>query len=119
MRFLKMASMASVVAAIALGGAAAPALAQTSDAPLSMTVRVAGLDLNSPQGAKEALRRIEDAAVAVCGAPSRITDLDSRAAYEPCRKSAVLGAVRALDRPALTQVAAAYAPVRPMMVAER
>ncbi len=101
--------------------AAAPVFAQShvpsADAPPSVKIVFADLDLNSREGAAAALRRIERAAVTVCGDEPDIRQLDRQAAFESCRREAVTGAVKSLDRPLVSRAAAAEP--APVMVATR
>ena len=118
MRFSNMTSIVSAFAVIALAGVAAPAFAQPEEVQMSVKVRVAGLDLNSSQGATIALNRISHAASNVCGGAPTFGELDRQAAFSSCRKAAIAGAVLTLNQPALNQLAA-VTPARPMMVAAR
>lgn len=71
-------------------------------------VSVVGLDLNTAQGAAVALDRIEAASRVVCGEQAGYRMPPSRASlFQDCRARTVRFAVQALDRPVLTQLAAA------------
>ncbi len=95
---------------------AAPALAE--DGALQSTkVSVVGLDMNSHEGAAKAMKRIQVAAVDVCGGQPDIRQLDQQAAFESCRRVAVNNAVKSVDQPLLNQVASATVP--PVFMAAR
>ncbi len=96
---------------------AAPAFAQEGDVLPSARVSRAGVDLASPEGAKMALARIEYAADDVCGGRPDSRALDRAPAFAKCRAAAVAGAVKSLDRPLLSRLAAG-AP-SPLVVAAR
>lgn len=86
----------AVIAALAF---AAPAFAMAAD-NLVMRPNLAGLDLNTPDGAKTAFSRISDAAEAACSAPitgSRLPTVDVA-----CKRDMVSQAVRQLHAPKLT-----------------
>jgi UrcA family protein len=94
---------ASLLATAGLA-AAAPALAQSDDAP-SIHVSYADLNLGSRDGAKAMIGRIDDAASRVCGGPPDMRLLDARAYYWACKGQAVERAVRQLDAPLVTAMA--------------
>jgi UrcA family protein len=93
------------LAAAATLSAAIPARAQISDAVPSVTVKYGDLDIGSPAGAQALLRRIEAAANTACGGAPDIRELSQWASFESCRRSAVAGAVVAVDSPMLTAMA--------------
>ncbi len=98
---------ATMTAAALVFGAAGVASAQstTAEAGSSMTVRLAGIDLASKDGAVFALHRIEAAADTVCGGEPAVREWTRHAAYDQCRAAAVKGAVAAVGRTTLSQVA--------------
>jgi len=109
----------AISAAIAVS---APAFAQDpafvqDGTSQSVKVSLAGLDLNSREGAAAALRRIDAAAASVCGDRPDAFDLPRWAQFERCRLTAVDGAVRTMNRPLLS-LAAGSEPA-PVMVASR
>jgi len=93
------------LAAAATLSCAAPVLAQTSDAVPSVLVKYRDLNIGSPAGARVLLKRIVAAANTACGGAPDIRELDQRATFEACRKSAVARAVVAVDSPMLTAMA--------------
>jgi len=84
---------------------AAPVLAQTSDAVPSVVVKYGDLNIRSPAGAQALLKRIKAAADTACGEAPDIRLLRQWASFEACRRSAVAGAVAAVDSPMLTATA--------------
>ena|SRR5579885_573204 len=93
------------LAAAATMTGAAPAVAQISDAVLSVSVKYRDLNLGSRAGAQVLLERIEAAAKTACGGPPDIRQLGQLASFEACRRSAVARAVVAVDSPTLTEMA--------------
>jgi len=65
-----------------------------------------GLDLTTPAGAHEFYKRLLVATDAVCGLADREDPL-RHAGWETCREKALAGAVRAVNRPLVTQLYAA------------
>jgi UrcA family protein len=97
---------AGVIAALSIAGSA---LAQTEDdpgAPRSVTVRYSDLNLSSEAGARAILARITDAASRACGGDVDLRMLERRALYYRCKAETVDRAVRALDAPLVTAMAA-------------
>ena len=94
--------MASAGLAIAV-----PAAAQSSssDAPISVHVSYADLNLGSREGAREMLGRIDDAADRACGGRPDPRVLDEIATYNSCKSQAVEHGVRSLDAPMVTAMA--------------
>jgi len=114
-------SIAAAAATLVLGVASVASAQAMNETAASVTIRVAGVDLSSPAGAKVALHRIETAADSVCGPRPDPRDLN-RTAYDQCRKAAVTDAVASLDSPFVTQLASARTPstqAPPMLVASR
>ena len=85
--------------------AAAPVAAQSPDDTVSVSVRYGDLDISRPAGAEIMLRRIENAAVEVCGGEPDQRDLGQRALFEKCRVSTIDRSVAALDAPMVTAAA--------------
>ena len=81
---------------------AAPAGAQTSEAPISISVQYADLNLNHAAGANMLLQRINSAAVRACGGAPDIRLPAQRSAFDQCRKAAVSQAVAEVNSPVLT-----------------
>jgi UrcA family protein len=73
--------------------------------PESTTVRVDDLNRRSEDGARELLRRIENAASKVCGEGFARRYMSARRAYRQCRDSTVLATV---DRLGDEHLSAAY-----------
>ena len=84
-----------IAAATALGFAA-PVHAQTVDAPVSVLVRFADLDIHHAPGAKILSGRLEVAATRACGGQPDIRELSQRAVFEKCRASTIDRALKAL-----------------------
>jgi UrcA family protein len=93
------------LAAAATLSCAAPVVAQTSDAVPRVLVKYGDLNIGSPAGAQALLERIEAAANTACGGAPDIRQLNQLASFEACRRSAVAGAVAAIDSPMLTATA--------------
>jgi UrcA family protein len=108
------------VRALALGlftgavlAAAAPAGAQTTEDPISVSVSYADLDIGHAAGAEVLLQRIKSAAVRACGGAPHKRALRQRAAFDDCRVTAISQAVAEVNSPALTELASSgVAPVR-------
>jgi len=97
---------AMTAAALVLGAAgAASAQSVAADNGPSMTVRLADIDLSSKDGALAAMHRIETAADTVCGGEPAVREWTRRASYDQCRSTAIKGAVAAVGRPVLSEVA--------------
>ena len=95
----------SLALAAATLAAAAPVAAQSLDDTVSISVRYGDLDLGRPAGAEIMLRRIDDAAVQVCGGKPDQRLLDQRAAFEKCRVSTIDRSVAALNAPMVSAAA--------------
>jgi UrcA family protein len=80
--------------------APSPAIAQ---AQLQMEVDLSGIDLSSDAGADQALRRIRNAARAVCGVRSGPQPFNERAAARECARESIAQAVEDLDVPYVSQ----------------
>jgi UrcA family protein len=96
---------------------AAPAAAQTSDAPTRIVVRYSDLDLGAPAGARVLMQRIRTAAATACGEAPDIRALDQHAQFAACRDGAVDAAVDRLASPMVSAVARGSA--TPSLVARR
>ncbi len=96
--------MSVALAAVTLA-AAAPVAAQSLDDAVSISVRYGDLDISRPAGAEIMLRRIDKAAVQVCGGKPDQRLLDQRAAFEKCRASTIDRSVAALDAPTVSAAA--------------
>lgn len=92
----------SGVLACAVSAAALPALAQTDEPAPRIIVQVADINLQSQEGAKVALGRIEKAADLVCGGRPDSRNLGDVQVYRSCRGDAVQGAVASLNQPMLS-----------------
>jgi UrcA family protein len=75
--------------AVAALGVGAPSFAAEKPDTVSVHVRVADLDLNSPAGARAALARVRRAASAVCGGEPDMRDLAAHSAWQGCVHAAV------------------------------
>ncbi len=102
------------VAALAI---AAPAAAQTAEAPISVSVPYADLDIGHAAGAKVLFERIKTAAVRACGGEPDLRQLDQRSRFDQCRAETIGRTVTQLDAPMLTAVASHG--VEPVSLASR
>jgi UrcA family protein len=75
------------------------------DAPRSLTVQFADLDLSKPEGAAHLFGRMRGAAKKVC-APLGGTSLREKYQYADCIELALSNAIARVDRPMLTKYAA-------------
>jgi len=96
---------AMTAAALVFGAAGAASAQSTADANPSVTVRLTDVDLSSKDGALAAMHRIEAAADTVCGGEPAVREWTRRASYDQCRSTAIKGAVAAVGRTVLSQVA--------------
>lgn len=94
-----------VLAAVAAGLPAAGQPSAADDAPISVRVGYADLNLNSAAGAKAMLARIEAAARRACGSEPDIRDLQRVAVYSRCRTETTQRALTALNAPLVTALA--------------
>ena len=95
-------SLATGAAAAALFGFATLASARSDDDLVKVTVSYADLDVSHPAGAAVLYRRIHTAAKEICSPlESRI---DAGMQLDACIDAAVLDAVKAVNRPALSAV---------------
>jgi len=93
------------LAAVTLAGAA-PVAAQSVGDTVGVSVRYGDLDINDPAGAEILLRRIDKAAVQICGGrPDQRLLLGERAAFEKCRGSTIDRSVDALNAPTVSAAA--------------
>lgn len=90
---------------LAVSAIAGPAVAQTSDEPVRITVSYGDLDIVHTAGATVLLHRLEAAARTACGGVPDIRVLADVAAFDQCRSSALDRAVAEAHSPALTAVA--------------
>jgi len=86
------------LSASAVLGVSTAALAQEDQ----MSVRVAGLDLHSAQGAKAALARIHRASDEFCSCNEGKVSLERMSATQACAKQMTSKAVGMLDEPRVT-----------------
>jgi UrcA family protein len=101
--------MKSLIPATALATlySCAPVWADTLQEPRSVTVHFEDLNINSPRGAAVLYQRIRSAAEDVCGNPSSQRSLALASRYATCVRGAIAGAVARVNRPTLTEYAAA------------
>jgi UrcA family protein len=89
------------------------------DAPRSLTVQFADLDLSKPEGAALLFGRMRGAAKKVCGIAG--TSLREKYQHADCIELALTNAIARVDRPMLTKYAASELPSKkataPMQVA--
>lgn len=78
------------------------AQANPAEQPPSATVQFKDLNLESRTDTARLYRRIQFAAVEVCKQTAPLGTLAASAAHQLCIRNAIVGAVRAVDAPALT-----------------
>lgn len=98
MRFRNALSLASLTAAAAL--AIVPALSQAADAP-TITVKYAGLNLETAAGAHALYSRLQSAASSVCSLSDKVDPMYRRR-WEQCFETTLATVVRSVNRPQLT-----------------
>jgi len=96
--------MSLAVAAATLAGAA-PVAAQSFADTVSVSVRYGDLDISRSAGAEILLRRIDKAAVQICGGKPDQRLLGERQAFEKCRATTIDRSVAALNAPMVTAAA--------------
>ncbi|HEX4742982.1 MAG TPA: UrcA family protein [Caulobacteraceae bacterium] len=94
----------TAVAAVAILGAAAPALAGPPVETMSIKVSFSDLDLGHASGARVAYQRISNAADTICGGEPSNHDLQGRHVYLGCMKTVVHDAVARLDTPEVARL---------------
>lgn len=94
-------------AALATLYSCAPVWADTLQEPRSVTVHFEDLNINSARGAAALYQRIRHAAEDVCGDPSPQRWLALSSRYATCVRGAIAGAVARVNRPTVTEYAAA------------
>jgi UrcA family protein len=98
--------IATLVAAAALAVLSEEASADpahpTRSLELSVTVRLADLNLASPEGARAAYGRIRSAAQQVCGTSFSIWDGNRWSSWRECYRTTIDDTVNRIDRPTLT-----------------
>lgn len=101
--------MKTLIPAMALATlySCAPVWADTLQEPRSVTVHFEDLNINSPRGAAVLYQRIRSAAEDVCGIPPSQRSLAIASRYATCVRGAIAGAVARVNRPTLTEYAAA------------
>jgi UrcA family protein len=77
--------------------------AYAAEAPKSLTVQFADLDLTKNAGAAALFKRIKGAALGVCSAHSGGTTLRDKEQHAACVEFAVSNAVARVDRPELSK----------------
>ena len=104
----KLASLVGLVGAgmiaAAVGPGASSAFAASPDAPVSIKVSIADLNMASEAGARTALRRLQYAADEACGGDIADQTLGEQMQFRTCAKQALQRAVEAINQPALTAV---------------
>ena len=93
--------MVLAIAAMTLVGAA-PVAARSLDDSVSVFVRYRDLDISKSAGAETLLRRIDKAAVQICGGKPDQRLLGERLAFKKCRASTIDRSVAALNAPMVT-----------------
>jgi UrcA family protein len=69
----------------------------------TVTVSYGDLDLNSHNGVKQLYRRIQIAAIEVCRSTEPFGSLLASEAHQACLHNAIVGAVRSVNSPLLSQ----------------
>ena len=73
--------------------------------PTRITIKRSDLDVRTPAGATQLLRRIEDASRRACGsAPSDVRRIDHRRLFQYCVKLNIAAAVTVADEPMVTSL---------------
>jgi len=104
-KFFNASSLALTVASAMAAITPAPASAQSIDAPISVSVPYADLDIGHASGARVLLQRIQSASIRACGGEPDIRGLRERAAFDQCRKVTTSKAVAQVASPMLTAMA--------------
>jgi UrcA family protein len=94
----------TAVAAVAVLGAAAPALAGPPVETMSVKVSFSDLDLGHASGARVAYQRISNAADRICGSEPSNHDIQGRHAYVGCKKTILHNALVRLDAPQVARL---------------
>ncbi len=97
----------AALAAMAVAGAASPALAEsmyTTDGVMAVPVSFSDLDINHEAGAKALVYRVRRAAKGICG-PDVSDGIAERALYSKCVNEIVQRSVAKLDNPLVTAMA--------------
>jgi UrcA family protein len=96
-----------MLTAAALASAASLTAGATAAQPVMTHYRIqySHAESQTPQGARQLLRRINFAASQVCGGAPYLGDLNAVYQYDVCRAAAVDKAVRDADSPALSALA--------------
>ncbi len=104
----------AMLASFPIGVMAQPehAAGARSNGSFHETVSLAGIDLNTPEGARRALRVITSAATNVCGGEPDIFPLAPQVAFARCRSAAVESAVERLGAPRVTALLLPQAKLR-------
>jgi len=96
--------LAALAASVIAGTAGSANLPTAADAPPSMTVRYADLDLHTAQGVATLYHRLTLAARAVCPEPDA-HHLENLGVTRKCRQAAVARAVDTIGNPMLARIA--------------
>jgi len=88
---------------VAVALCAAPVMSQAGSETVAVKVNAAGLDLGSPAGAQKMFARLTVAAEQACGFESEF-DAVRTAKFDHCFRDSLSNAVRALNRPLVTQL---------------
>ena len=107
----------SAVAVLALTVTAGAAAAQSRD-EVSINVSYAGVDLDSPQGARVVLSRIKSAARSICG-PTPDFRSAATHAHRVCMSKVTNRAIDSLGSPTVTALAGGRTQPAPVVVASR
>lgn len=96
--------------ALAFSCVAMSAQAQSRDLSTTTSLEVfyGDLNLSHPMGAETLMRRLNAAAVKVCGGEPSARELREKAAFRTCLRDAVADAVREVNAPLLTLLFGQY-----------
>jgi UrcA family protein len=97
-------SAAIVAAALGLAASAYSASAGSDPDKVSVTVKLADLNLGAHSGAQAAFRRIRFAAQSICGEQPAPMELGVGQQYRQCVDTAVRGAVERLGNPIVAAI---------------
>ena len=107
--------MLALVFAVSAGSLSGSVRAYGADGPARVSVRTDDLDFSHAPDAQVLLDRISEASVQACGGAPDYRDTNKVEAFDRCRKAVIARAVREVNIPIVTEIAAAQAV--PMRVA--
>jgi UrcA family protein len=109
--------MLALVFAVSAAALSGSVRAYGADGPARVSVRTDDLDFSHAPDAQVLLDRLADASVKACGGAPDFRRTDQIEAFDRCRKAVIARAVREVNIPIVTEIAAAQA--LPMRMAVR